>query len=102
MSEKLRVGSGYGLFRRMTGVGDGDGRVARPELVVEGKWGDSGGGEWRAIEFRYKPGNVSEAPKFVAPHQPRLDWQMWFAALHRAHHDAVVLGGALACAPAQG
>jgi hypothetical protein len=20
-------------------------------------------------------------PKFVAPHQPRLDWQMWFAAL---------------------
>ena len=88
LSEKLRVGSGYGLFRRMTGVGDGDGRVARPELVVEGKWGDSGGGEWRAIEFRYKPGNVSEAPKFVAPHQPRLDWQMWFAALgHRAHHD---------------
>jgi hypothetical protein len=21
------------------------------------------------------------APRFVAPHQPRLDWQMWFAAL---------------------
>ena len=20
-------------------------------------------------------------PQFVAPHQPRLDWQMWFAAL---------------------
>uniref|UniRef100_A0A8C2K305 Lipase maturation factor n=1 Tax=Cyprinus carpio TaxID=7962 RepID=A0A8C2K305_CYPCA len=33
------------------------------------------------IEFMYKPGNVSAAPPVVAPHQPRLDWQMWFAAL---------------------
>ena len=29
----------------------------------------------------YKPGNVSAAPAVVAPHQPRLDWQLWFAAL---------------------
>lgn len=29
----------------------------------------------------YKPGNMSAAPPVVAPHQPRLDWQMWFAAL---------------------
>lgn len=34
----------------------------------------------------YKPGNVSTAPAVVAPHQPRLDWQMWFAAL--AHHSS--------------
>uniref|UniRef100_A0A8C2K0B0 Lipase maturation factor n=1 Tax=Cyprinus carpio TaxID=7962 RepID=A0A8C2K0B0_CYPCA len=34
-----------------------------------------------SIEFMYKPGNVSAAPPVVAPHQPRLDWQMWFAAL---------------------
>ncbi|ETE56129.1 hypothetical protein L345_18161, partial [Ophiophagus hannah] len=34
----------------------------------------------------YKPGNVSAAPPIVAPHQPRLDWQMWFAALgHHSH-----------------
>jgi len=26
-------------------------------------------------------GDVHRAPPFVAPHQPRLDWQMWFAAL---------------------
>ncbi|NXW11514.1 LMF2 factor, partial [Fregetta grallaria] len=38
------------------------------------------------IEFMYKPGNVSTAPPIVAPHQPRLDWQMWFAAL--AHHSS--------------
>lgn len=29
----------------------------------------------------YKPGNVSRPPPIVVPHQPRLDWQMWFAAL---------------------
>lgn len=34
----------------------------------------------------YKPGNVSTAPPVVAPHQPRLDWQMWFAAL--GHHTS--------------
>lgn len=34
----------------------------------------------------YKPGNVSTAPTVVAPHQPRLDWQMWFAAL--GHHTS--------------
>lgn len=29
----------------------------------------------------YKPGNVSAAPPVLTPHQARLDWQMWFAAL---------------------
>lgn len=29
----------------------------------------------------YKPGNMSAPPSVVTPHQPRLDWQMWFAAL---------------------
>ncbi|HXA50784.1 MAG TPA: lipase maturation factor family protein, partial [Candidatus Acidoferrum sp.] len=32
-------------------------------------------------EFPYKPGDPMRMPPFVAPHQPRLDWQMWFAAL---------------------
>ena len=35
----------------------------------------------QAYDFLYKPGNISGPPPFVAPHQPRLDWQMWFAAL---------------------
>ena len=30
---------------------------------------------------RYKPGRLDVAPLFCLPHQPRLDWQMWFAAL---------------------
>lgn len=35
----------------------------------------------------YKPGNLSAPPSLVMPHQPRLDWQMWFAALG-AHTQA--------------
>ena len=75
---RLHLASGYGLFRRMTGVG-AHGEVARPELVLEGS--DDDGENWAPLEFRYKPGDVGRAPLLVAPHQPRLDWQMWFAAL---------------------
>ena len=42
---------------------------------------DSAKGPWTDLHFQYKPGNISAAPPWVAPHQPRLDWQMWFAAL---------------------
>ena len=39
------------------------------------------GETWQPYEFKYKPGDVNRAPGWVAPYQPRLDWQMWFAAL---------------------
>lgn len=35
----------------------------------------------------YKPGNMSRPPPIVVPHQPRLDWQMWFAALGPPSHS---------------
>lgn len=35
----------------------------------------------------YKPGNMSRPPPIVTPHQPRLDWQMWFAALGPHTHS---------------
>jgi hypothetical protein len=60
----------YGLFAVMT--------TTRDEIVVEGS---QNGKEWLAYEFKYKPGDLKRRPQFVAPHQPRLDWQMWFAAL---------------------
>jgi hypothetical protein len=60
----------YGLFAVMT--------VERPELVVEGS---DDGHEWREYAFPYKPGDLSRRPAWVAPFQPRLDWQLWFAAL---------------------
>ncbi|MEM7135281.1 MAG: lipase maturation factor family protein [Myxococcota bacterium] len=60
----------YGLFSIMT--------TTRPEIIIEGT---RDGETWVPYGFRYKPGPLGEAPRWVAPHQPRLDWQMWFAAL---------------------
>lgn len=60
----------YGLFAVMT--------PARPEIIIEGSRDAI---HWSPYEFRWKPGDPMRAPGFVAPHQPRLDWQMWFAAL---------------------
>ena len=53
--------------------------TARPELVVEGS---DDGKVWKAYGFKYKPGELTRRLPFVVPHQPRLDWQMWFAALY--------------------
>nr|KAF6495626.1 lipase maturation factor 2 [Rousettus aegyptiacus] len=76
--EHLQLASSYGLFRRMSGLG------GRPEVVLEGSYD---GHHWTEIEFMYKPGNVSRPPPVVVPHQPRLDWQMWFAALGPHTHS---------------
>ena len=66
----LRSVNSYGLFAVMT--------TTRPEIIVEGS---NDGETWTAYEFAYKPGDLRRRPPVVAPHQPRLDWQMWFAAL---------------------
>src|SRR5260370_25474093 len=50
----------------------------RNEIVIEGS---DDGADWREYEFRYKPGDVARRARWNIPHQPRLDWQMWFAAL---------------------
>ena len=68
--EPLRMVSSYGLFAVMT--------TQREEIVIEGS---NDGVEWREYAFRYKPGDVRRRPPWNIPHQPRLDWQMWFAAL---------------------
>src|SRR5438874_134955 len=36
---------------------------------------------WKEYEFKAKPGNPDRRPPFVAPYQPRIDWQIWFAAM---------------------
>jgi hypothetical protein len=53
----------------------------RPEIIVEGS---DDGVHWSEYAFKYKPGDVMRRPPWNAPHQPRLDWQMWFAALGTA------------------
>jgi hypothetical protein len=66
----------YGLFAMMT--------TQRDEIIIEGS---DDGVEWKEYEFRWKPGGLKIPPKQVAPHQPRLDWQMWFAALGTYHQN---------------
>lgn len=64
------IANTYGLFAVMT--------TTRPEIIVQGS---NDGETWLDYEFKYKPGDLKQAPKWVEPYQPRLDWQMWFAAL---------------------
>jgi predicted DCC family thiol-disulfide oxidoreductase YuxK len=66
----FRTVNSYGLFAVMT--------TTRNEIIVEGS---DDGTNWLAYAFKYKPGDVNRRPRFVEPFQPRLDWQMWFAAL---------------------
>lgn len=60
----------YGLFAVMT--------TTRTEIIIEGSYD---GETWLEYGFAYKPDDVRERPRQVAPHQPRLDWQMWFEGL---------------------
>ena len=66
----LSTFNNYGLFAVMT--------TDRPEIEIEGTMDCE---TWTPYELSYKPGRLDRAPVWVAPHQPRLDWQMWFAAL---------------------
>jgi predicted DCC family thiol-disulfide oxidoreductase YuxK len=66
----LMIVNSYGLFAVMT--------TSRPEIVIEGS---ADGQVWREYVFRFKPGPVTRRARWSVPHQPRLDWQMWFAAL---------------------
>jgi predicted DCC family thiol-disulfide oxidoreductase YuxK len=66
----FRIVDPYGLFAVMT--------MHRPEIIIEGSMD---GATWKPYEFRWKPGDVRRRPEFIEPHMPRLDWQMWFAAL---------------------
>ncbi len=70
-----RVVNPYGLFAVMT--------TQRAEIEIEAS---NDGRTWQAYTFRYKPGPITRAPTWILPHQPRLDWQMWFAALSSAEH----------------
>ncbi len=53
-------------------------RTSRLVIMVEGS---NEGETWLADEVKSKRGGLTRRPPIVAPHQPRLDWQMWFAAL---------------------
>ncbi|KFD71806.1 hypothetical protein M514_05628 [Trichuris suis] len=78
-TEKYHIAHSYGLFASMTGVG------GRPEIVLEGA--NKINGTWKEYNFLYKPGAPYRRPPVAEPHQPRLDWQMWFASLTNSFQE---------------
>jgi hypothetical protein len=75
--QSLSIVNAYGLFRVMT--------TDRLELSVEGA--DSMIGPWRLYKLPFKPHALEQAPLWVMPHHPRLDWQFWFASLGSYQHQ---------------
>lgn len=67
---RLHIAGHYGLFARMT--------TDRPELIFEAT---EDGTTWAAYDFFEKPGDPARGPRWCAPHMPRFDWMLWFAAL---------------------
>lgn len=55
----------------------------RFEIVFEGTTDEfiTGDTAWQEYEFVAKPGDPNRRPPFIAPYQPRIDWQIWFAAM---------------------
>ncbi len=68
----FHINSPYGLFATMT--------TTRNEIIIQGT-NNLEANDWQDYEFYFKPQNPRNLPSQVAPYQPRLDWQMWFAAL---------------------
>ena len=68
--DSFRSVNTYGLFANMT--------TRRPEIIIEGSDDRT---TWLPYEFKWKPGDVQRRPRFTGFHMPRLDWQLWFAAL---------------------
>ena len=73
----LKIVNTYGLFAVMT--------RPRYEIIIEGSMD---GENWEEYKFKYKPDDLDNPPRWVQPHQPRVDWQMWFAALSKFDHQS--------------
>lgn len=82
---QLKLVNTYGAFGSVGEV--------RPELVVEGTQDPTPGPgtAWREYRFRGKPGDPDATLPMVAPYQPRIAWQMWFAAMSQPQQEPWLL-----------
>ena len=71
-TQPFRIASKYHLFAHID--------PRRVEAEIE--W-TADGQTWRPYELHYKPGPLDRPPPVVAPHQPRVDFQLWFFTLGR-------------------
>ncbi|HZN03261.1 MAG TPA: lipase maturation factor family protein, partial [Candidatus Polarisedimenticolia bacterium] len=73
--DRLHLVNTYGAFGSVGEV--------RREIVFEGTADDAvtAATVWKEYDFWCKPGTPTRRPCLIAPFQPRLDWQIWFAAM---------------------
>jgi len=71
----LHLVNTYGAFGSVT--------KKRHEIIIEGTHDSTinDNTDWKAYEFKGKPGDPQRMPPQIAPYHLRLDWQMWFAAM---------------------
>jgi hypothetical protein len=67
----FRVANSYHLFSHITR------KRIEPEFQLQLQGED----RWRPLSMHYKAGPVSAPPRFATPHQPRVDFQLWFYGL---------------------
>ncbi|MGH9478602.1 MAG: lipase maturation factor family protein, partial [Terriglobales bacterium] len=81
--QPFRLADPFGLFAVMT--------RNRYEIEFQGS-GD--GVHWTAYPFRFKPQDPARAPVgdlfYLAPYQPRFDWNLWFCSLGNYQDNPLV------------
>jgi hypothetical protein len=65
--DSFRLANRYHVFPNV--------RTERIELEMEAS---IDGLTWVPLEFRYRPDDPAQRPAFIVPHQPRVDWMLWF------------------------
>jgi hypothetical protein len=70
LNQRFRVANTYHLFASVT----------RQRVEPQFETRDAGL-DWIERDLWFKPGDPRRAPGFVAPHQPRVDFQLWFYGL---------------------
>jgi hypothetical protein len=84
VSARQVMNTGFDPFELVNSYGAfGSVGKERDEIVFEGTEDTfiTGDTQWKEYEFKAKPGDPNRRPPFIAPYQPRIDWQIWFAAM---------------------
>jgi len=82
--DRLALVNTYGAF--------GSVGMERHEIVIEGtRDPDPATARWAAYELPCKPGDLARRPCVLGPYHLRLDWLIWFAAMHDQPRDPWVL-----------
>jgi len=85
LTQHLRSANRYALFASMT--------HERKHIEFEGSTDD--GKSWKPYRFKWQPQELDRRPRFMAPHLPRFDWNLWFAVLGRfQEHPFIALTAA--------